>query len=67
MLYAGTEPERWLEPARAVIGETGGASAWGGKFLARLVAANGLSLREHLEPLLSILLPHQPMPKVWRL
>lgn len=67
VLYAGAEPERWLEPARAVIGETGGASAWGGKFLARIVAESGLALRRRLEPLLSILLPHQPMPKVWQL
>lgn len=67
VLYSGAEPERWLEPARAVIGETGGASAWGGKFLARIVAESGLALRRRLEPLLSILLPHQPMPKVWQL
>ncbi len=67
VLYVGAEPERWLEPARAVIGDAGAASAWDGKFLARLVAANGLALRRRLEPLLSILFPHQRLPKVWQL
>lgn len=67
VLYAGPEPERWLEPVRAVIGATGGASAWGGKLLARLVAGSGLELRRRLEPLLFSLLPRQPLPKVWQL
>lgn len=67
ILYAGPEPERLLEPARAIIGEDGGASAWGGKFLARLVAESGLALRRKVEPLLSLLLPGQPLPKVWQL
>jgi urease accessory protein len=67
VLYAGPDPERLLEPARAIIGGHGGASAWEGKFLARLVAATGLALRQRLEPLLSLLLAHQPLPKVWQL
>lgn len=67
VLLVGAEPERLLDPARAIIGDDGGASAWGGKFLARLVADTGLALRRRLEPLLSLLLPGQPLPKVWQL
>lgn len=67
VLYAGPDPERLLEPARAIIGDHGGASAWEGKFLARLVAGTGLALRRRLEPLLSLLLSGQPLPKVWQL
>ena len=67
VLYAAPDPERLLEGARAVIGETGGASAWNGKLLIRLAAASGLELRQRLEPLLSLLLAGHPLPKVWQL
>jgi urease accessory protein len=67
VLYAGAEPGRLLEPVRNVIGEQGGASAWGGKLLVRLAAETGLALRRRLEPLLSLLLPAQPLPKVWQI
>jgi urease accessory protein len=36
------EPERLLDPARAIIGGDGGASAWGGKLLVRLATPTGL-------------------------
>jgi urease accessory protein len=67
VLYCGREPERFLEPSRAMIGKKGGASAWEGKFLARLVAESGFMLRRRLEPLLTLLLPDQPLPRVWQL
>lgn len=67
VLYAAPEPERLLQAARAIVGEAGGASAWSGKLLIRLVAASGLELRRRLEPLLSLLLAGQPLPKVWQL
>jgi urease accessory protein len=67
VLYAAPEPERLLEAVRASIGDAGGASAWDGKLLVRLVAASGLALRQRLEPLLSLLLAGRPLPKVWQL
>jgi len=67
VLYAAPEPERLLEAVRASIGASGGASAWDGKLLVRLVAASGLLLRQRLEPLLSLLLSGRPLPKVWQL
>ena len=67
VLYAAPAPERLLEAVRASIGAAGGASAWQGKLLIRLVAVSGLALRQRLEPLLSILLAGRPLPKVWQL
>ncbi|SDG14957.1 urease accessory protein UreD [Bosea robiniae] len=67
VLFAGIVPERFLDQARAIIGEGGGASAWHGKFLARLVEETGLALRRRLEPLLTLLMGGRPLPKVWQL
>lgn len=67
VLFAGAAPERFLDQARAIIGPNGGASAWNGKFLARLVEETGLALRRRLEPLLTLLLGGRPLPKVWQL
>ena len=67
VLFVGATPERFLDQARAIIGQGGGASAWNGKFLARLVEETGLALRQRLEPLLALLLGGQPLPKVWQL
>lgn len=67
VLFAGAMPDRVLEQARAIIGPGSGASAWNGKFLARLVEETGLALRRRLEPLLTLLLGGHPLPKVWQL
>lgn len=67
VLFAGAAPERFLDQARAIIGPNGGASAWNGKFLARLVEETGLALRRRLEPLLTLLLGGRSLPKVWQL
>jgi urease accessory protein len=67
VLFTGPTPERFLDQARSIIGPGGGASAWNGKFLARLVEETGLALRRRLEPLLTLLLGGRPLPKVWQL
>lgn len=67
VLFAGAAPERFLELARSIIGPGGGASAWNGKFLARLVEETGLALRRRLEPLLTLLMGGRELPKVWQL
>ena len=67
VVFAGAAPERFLESARSIIGPNGGASAWNGKFLARLVEETGLALRRRLEPLLTLLMGGRPLPKVWQL
>lgn len=67
VLFAGSAPERFLEAARQIIGPAGGASAWNGKFLARLLEETGLALRRRLEPLLTLLMGGRALPKVWQL
>lgn len=65
ILHVAPAPERLLDAARALLGPTGGASAWDEKLLIRLVAPSGLMLRQRLEPLLTLLLAGQALPKVW--
>ncbi len=69
VLLVSEEAEALLEAARGVIGEDGGASFWRvgghGKLLARLVAADGHSLRARLGPLLRLLNRGAALPKLW--
>ncbi|MCO5155506.1 MAG: urease accessory protein UreD [Aquamicrobium sp.] len=65
ILCTAAAPERLLDAVRARLGETGGASAWDGKLVIRLVAPTGLALRQRLEPILSLMLAGRALPKVW--
>ena len=67
VLLIAREGETYLEPARTIIGETGGASFWNGKLLARFVAPDGYSLRHRLMPLLHLLNKRAVLPKCWSL
>ncbi len=67
ILLMDPDSERFLEPARAIIGEKGGASFWNGKLLARLVDEDGYALRQRLVPLVSLLNKQAGLPKCWSL
>lgn len=67
VVHVAADAERHLGAVREAIGDAGGASAWGGKLVARMVAGEGLELRRGLEPVLSILMDGQALPKVWQL
>lgn len=67
VLHLAFASETRLDAVRALLGDSGGASAWEGKLLIRLVAPSGLALRQRLEPLLTLLLAGRPLPKVWHL
>lgn len=67
VLLAAAASESFLGPVRAVVGDAGGASAWNGKLLVRMAAADGFSLRRILIPVLGVLMGGRPFPKVWRL
>ena len=67
VLYVGDDLERMLEMVRQAVGDDGGASAWDGKLLVRLCAADGLALRKRLEPVLRFLLEGRALPKVWQI
>ena len=63
------DAEAKLDAVRAVIGDSGGASAWraggSGKLLARVVADDGSALRRRLIPLVQLLNRQAALPKVW--
>jgi urease accessory protein len=67
LLLVAEDAGRLLDPLRAAIGSAGGASAFSGKLLARIVAADGLSLRRALLPAIAALRGGAPAPRVWRL
>ena len=57
--------ENLLDPVRQVIGPHGAASAWSGKFVARLAARDGFELRKSLIPALTLLAGDASLPKSW--
>lgn len=67
ILLMDPDSEPLLEPARAIIGEKGGASFWNGKLLARLIDGDGYVLRKRLIPLVSLLNKQAGLPKCWSL
>ena len=71
LLVVSPQAEAMLEPARAIIGTDGDASAWGvkksGKLLARLFAGDGYQLRKRLVPLVELLNGRAGLPKLWSL
>lgn len=67
LLLVADDAERFLNPLRAAIGSSGGASAFDGKLFARIVAPDGLSLRRALLPAIAALRDGEPPPRVWRL
>lgn len=67
LVLVGPEAEGALRTARAVLGETGGASLLRPNLLAvRLLASDGFALRSRLVPLLDHL-THHSLPISWRL
>jgi urease accessory protein len=65
VLFVSGQPERHLGALRDIIGDLGGASAWNGKLLARIVAEGGAALRRVLVPALVELLDGAALPKIW--
>jgi urease accessory protein len=65
ILLLDEDAEQYLERARKIIGEKGGASVWSGKLLARLVDEDAYSLRKRLIPLIELLNQKAGVPKVW--
>ncbi|MFW6077691.1 MAG: urease accessory protein UreD [Hyphomicrobiales bacterium] len=65
VVYCGEDAEMHLEKARAAIGEAGGASAFAGKLVARITAADGMALRRALVPLIASLRGAAALPKAW--
>lgn len=71
LLLVSPRAEAFLDPAREIIGDRGGASVWSvkasGKLLARLYAGDGYQLRQRLVPLVGLLNGRAGLPKLWSL
>jgi urease accessory protein len=67
LLLVAEDAQRLLNPVRAAIGASGGASAFDGKLFARIVATDGQALRAVLLPTIAILRDGEPAPRIWRM
>lgn len=68
VLFCGRNAEAHLEPVRRLLeGAEGGVSHWQDKLVARMVAADGFTLRKKLIPVISHLRNGASVPKVWTL
>ncbi len=65
LLYVADNAAQYLDAVRAAIGPVGGASAWNGKLVARLVAQDGFHLRKRLIPALCAIIGVENLPKPW--
>ncbi|MHC1551658.1 urease accessory protein UreD [Phyllobacterium sp. K27] len=65
VLLVSPDCERLLKTARLIIGDRGGASAWMGKLVARLVDCDAYHLRKRLIPLLGLLNGGGELPRIW--
>ena len=65
ILYIADDYQRHEAAAREIIGQSGGVSAWNGKFLARMIEKDSYSLREKLVPLVKLLTKGADVPKFW--
>lgn len=68
VLLCSPDAEAHVEPLRRLIGTgEGGVSQWQDKLVARVVAADGFSLRKMLIPIISHLRQGASVPKLWTL
>ena len=67
ILLVAPDAERHLEETRMLLGDSAGVSAWHGKLVARLLAADGFNLRKRLIPAVRRLLPEGELPRIWSL
>jgi urease accessory protein len=67
LIYIADDAERHIDRVRVVIGDHGGASAWNGKLLARVLAKDGFHLRKVLISVLDAVTGDAALPKTWTL
>ena len=66
IIFVGIEAERHVDRVRAAIGEDGGASAFDGKLIARVVADDGHQLRQLVCAVIGQLSGGAALPRVWQ-
>jgi urease accessory protein len=67
VLHVAPDAERHLAAVRALLPESGGASAVGERLTVRLLAPNGLALRRSLSPIIAQLSSTGSLPRLWTL
>jgi urease accessory protein len=67
VLHVAPDAERKLDAVRALLPESGGASAIGERLTVRLLAGSGLSLRRSLSPIIALLSSAGSIPRLWTL
>ncbi|MGV8840172.1 MAG: urease accessory protein UreD [Bauldia sp.] len=67
LVYIAEDAGRHTDAVRLALGERGGASAWNGKLVARVVAEDGLELRRRVIPAIMALRAGRLLPKAWQL
>ena len=65
LIYVAPDAEARLDRLRAAIAGKGGASAWNGKLIARVLAPDGFELRKALIPAIHALAGASVVPKLW--
>ena len=65
VLYIADDYQSKEEAAREIIGQSGGASAWNGKLLARIIEKDSYFLKKRLVPLVNLLTKGAGVPKFW--
>ncbi len=60
------DAEHALDAVLRAVGEAGSASAWDGKLVARLVAADGQAMRAALIPVMQALTRGGTLPRIWQ-
>ncbi len=65
VVHVAPDAEAHLGNVRAVLPPEGGASAWNGLLLARILAATGGTLRRALIAVLGVIRGLRPLPRVW--
>jgi urease accessory protein len=65
IVFISPNAEALVDRVRNVLGAEDGASAWNGKLVARLLAADGFRLRKTLIEVLSVCVGREMLPKTW--
>jgi urease accessory protein len=66
VVYVAPDAERLLEPVRLALGTAeGGASAWNGMLIARILGPDSACVRRRVIPVLDVLRQSRPLPRVW--
>jgi urease accessory protein len=67
ILYVGTDADRRLDPIRALLTGSAGASVIGERLTVRALAPTGLALRKIIAPIVASLSSAGALPRLWHL